>query len=99
MRGRPANAMNSTMQDTRGAIEGQPVLGLNDHQIVMAARQALVDVIERFCRPGLDPRALRMVAISGLFADSIAGLAHTTAAPKLIQVINVQLASAGLEVV
>ncbi len=100
MRGRPTNAMRWT----RGvsfdpAPDDHPILDRNDHQIVMAARQALVNTIEQYCRPGLDPRALRMVAISGLFADAIQGLAHTTAAPKLIQVINQQLASAGLEIV
>jgi hypothetical protein len=40
-----------------------------------------------------------MVAISGLFADAIQGLASTAAAPKIVALINQQLAGAGLEVV
>jgi hypothetical protein len=69
------------------------------HQVILEARQALISTIERFPTPGLDPRALRMVAISGLFADMITGLATSPAAPKLLAVINQQLAQAGLQVV
>jgi hypothetical protein len=46
-----------------------------------------------------DAQAFRMIAISGLFADAIAGLATSPAAPKLLAVINQQIAQAGLVIV
>jgi hypothetical protein len=69
------------------------------YRIILAARQALIDTIERYPVPRLDPRALRMVAISGLFADSVTGLATSPQAPKLVAVIKQQLAGAGLQLV
>jgi hypothetical protein len=74
-------------------------LDRTSHMIVLAARQALVTAIERYAMPGHDPRALRMVAITGLFADVVAGMAGTAAAPHLIEVINRQLEQAGLRLV
>lgn len=100
MRGRPTNAMRWT----RGvsfdpAPDDRPILGRNEHAIVLEARQALIRTIEAYSAPGIEPRALRMVAISGLFADAIQGLASSTAAPKIVALIDQQLAGAGLEVV
>jgi hypothetical protein len=74
-------------------------LDRTSHQVILAARQALITTIEQFPTPGLDPRALRMVAISGLFADVVAGMAGTAAAPQLIEVINRQLEQSGLRLV
>jgi hypothetical protein len=75
-------------------------LDRTSHQIVLAARQALITAIEQFSAPGgLDPRVLRMVAISGLFSDVIAGMAGTAAAAQLIEVINRQLEQSGLRLV
>jgi hypothetical protein len=71
-------------------------LDQTSHMIVLAA---LVRTIEQYVTPGIDPRALRMVAISGLFADSISGLAGSRQAPQLVALINRQLAQAGLQLV
>jgi hypothetical protein len=83
----------------RKAAVQRAALDRTSHQIILAARQALITTIERFPTPGLDPRALRMVAISGLFADSITALHGTREGLQLIALINQQLAHAGLQVV
>jgi len=79
----------------RKAAVQRAELDRTSHQVIVAARRALIDTIERFPTPGLDPLALRMVAISGLFADSVACMAGTRQAPQLVALINQQLACVG----
>jgi hypothetical protein len=78
--------------DRRGELDG------GGHAIIRAARQALVDVIERHAGAvrGLDPRALAATAISGLFAGAVCRL---STAPGVVDLVNKQLDGVGLQLV
>jgi hypothetical protein len=70
-------------------------------EIIVAARRALVDVIERQAGavPRLDQRALAAVAVSGLFGNLVTSLAATPSGSGIIDIVNQQLAEAGLQLV
>jgi hypothetical protein len=97
-RGRPSNLVRRMSGTSLAPREEHPALGHAEHQIVLNAREALIREIERCAAglPNVNARALRMVAVSGLFADAIAAIAGTTHAVQLLQIINVQLAQSGL---
>jgi hypothetical protein len=76
MRGAPTKAIKAAEID--GAMHDGGA-----HQIILAARRALVDAIECYPVPKLGPRVLRAIVVSGLFADVVCNLAHSPAAPSL----------------
>jgi hypothetical protein len=73
-----------------------PRLSPGEGLVIDAARQALIKATHELTPAGSSPHRLALVAIVGLFADTISGL---TFAPALIEVVNKQLTGAGLEVV
>jgi hypothetical protein len=75
------------------------VLDRTAHEVILEARAALVRTIEQYPTRGLDPRALRAVAVTGLFSDLICALAGTTQGLQLLGLINQQIEQAGLRLV
>jgi hypothetical protein len=59
MRGRTPNVLRK-MSGITFSPDERPVLGPREHAIVIAARAALIDTIERYAAPGINPRALRV---------------------------------------
>jgi hypothetical protein len=86
-----------TMGSERAGAPRRAELDGGSHLIIQAARQALADTIERYAAPGIDPRALRAAAITGLFADTLSSFTNATTAPAMVEVINRQLATVGLQ--
>jgi hypothetical protein len=75
-------------------------LGRAEHAIVIPARRAIVDVIERAAvGPNIDRRALAAVAIAGMFSDLISSLASAPAGGGIVAVVKAQLAGTGLQLV
>jgi hypothetical protein len=72
------------------------LFGREEQVIVDVARHALRHAIDQFAPAGANKLALAAVAVSGMFADLVGGLAS---APAIVEVVNKQLAAAGLEVV
>jgi len=67
-----------------------------DHRVVMLARAALGDTIERFAPKGSSQLTIAAIAVSGLFCDLVGTL---SAAPELVATVNEHLALAGWQLV
>jgi hypothetical protein len=64
--------------------------------VIEQARFALSQAIRQYASPKSNKLRLTVIAVSGLFADLTRGMA---ALPGVLDIINMQLAGAGLEVV